>query len=313
MLDIAVVMFGFNRPEALSRLIASFSLAPEARNLPVYIYLDGARTEPERTRTAQVASVAEAFEHPAKTVVSRPQNLGLKKSLRSGISEVLDRHDAVIVLEDDLVLGPNALAYFLAGLNRYQGETRVASICAYAMTDDNADASGGDGGVARFLPMTHPWGWATWRDRWQSHAAGFDQPVDPALLRSRSFRQAMNLSGLRNWTQMLGFAEKGIVGSWWIYWHLDAVQHHRVSLFPTRSLLRNAGLDGSGTHVSRWNILRWLHPTRSIDGAVNRMPEEITVDFHLIDRARMSRHARFDRMIGALGALRRRLKELVKR
>ncbi|MES2951088.1 MAG: hypothetical protein V4858_21335 [Pseudomonadota bacterium] len=307
----AIILFAYNRPDKLARLAACLALCPEFVTQPLYIFVDGPRTEDDLTAVEATAALAVSISHPRKTVCQRDGNLGLRGSLRNGISTVLERHESVIVLEDDLILGPHALDYLLRGLDKYRDEKRVASICAYAMNEDNPDLN--TNSRAYFLPMTHPWGWATWRDRWQAQLETLRAPQEHSLEVSRAFKRAMNVSGLRNFSKMLDLAERGVVNSWWIYWHREAVFRHQVSLFPSRTHVINAGIDGSGTHASRWNVLRRWLPDKQMATDKASLPEGVMVDFAMLDQIVASREARYHRVIGSLGLTRRYLKQVFKK
>lgn len=302
----AIILFAFNRPDKLQRLADSLALCPEFGEFPLYIFIDGARTPDELISVEATASVANNISHPYKTVFCRERNLGLKQALREGISMILARHNAVIVLEDDLIVGPHALDFLMKGLTQYRDDRRVASICAYALNDETSGEE--DASPPYFLPMTHPWGWATWDDRWQAHLETLVLVPEQKSLRSRTFKRAMNVSGMRNFAQMLKLAERGVINSWWIYWHREAIFRQQVSLFPARTHIINAGIDGSGTHASRWNILRSRLPQKTLAQKKVALPEKVFIDFFALDQIIASREARYNRIIGTLGLIKRYMK-----
>lgn len=299
MYDVGIAIFCFNRPDSLASLLKSLKSCSEFDALPLYIFVDAARNSEEKSLVGATYVVAESFSHSIKTVIKRDINLGLKKSLTLGIEEVLGRHDSLIVLEDDLLIGPFALDYFLRGLEKYRDLPQVVSICGYAvgeLSDDSIDSS-------HFLPMTHPWGWATWRDRWQAHMSG--TAVQPSM-DSASFRASMNVFGLRNYRGMLRLADRGLASSWWIYWQLNAINRHGVSLFPMRSHISNEGLR-NGTHSSRINFFVKALPRKELCQSPTHLPADIIIDFKAIDRICTSREARILRITGFLGHFKRLL------
>ncbi len=272
--------------------------------LPIYFYIDAARSSNEAELVKATSSIAEGFDHPNKHIIYRDVNLGLKESLTDGISQVLEYHDAVIVLEDDLVVGSFALEYFLSGLEKYAHNPKVVSICGYAVGEfDNRSAHG-----AHFLPMTHPWGWATWRDRWHEHMTG---TAGNASMQSASFRVAMNVFGLRDYRSMLGLAKRELISSWWIHWQLNAVNRHSVSLFPQQSHISNTGLR-TGTHASGWNILMKLQPNKTLAQTSTNFPDEIILDFEALDYIITSRESLILRITGYLGKMKRTIKRNIK-
>ena len=300
----AIVIFCFNRPSEVLRLFDSLKNCLEFQRLPLYVFIDGARNAQDYDLIEQTVQIVASVDHPTKTVTHRDRNLGLKSSLRQGISQVLQDHSAVIVLEDDLVLGRFALEYFLGGLERFREKSQVVSICGYAIGGSDSTE-----GAARFLPMTHPWGWATWQDRWAEHMV--DSIVGP--VKSPSFQKSMNVFGLRNYSQMLRLAESELISSWWIYWQLFAVNRHLVSLFPRHSQVVNEGVVSGGTHSSRNNPLAFALPKHTPVQRSEVLPDSIFVDFRRLDEVIDSREMRTMRIIGFLGMVRRRLKRAKKK
>ena len=65
-------------------------------------------------------------------VVKRAKNYGLAKNLTQGISEVLSHYDAIIVVEDDIVVGRYFLRFLNDALACYRGHPQVGSISGYA-------------------------------------------------------------------------------------------------------------------------------------------------------------------------------------
>lgn len=90
-------------------------------------------------------------------------NKGLADSIIGGVSEIINQYGRVIVLEDDLVLMPNFLNFLNQGLDYYENNQKVMSVCGHSCkvkvpADYPYDAY--------FFTRSSSWGWATWKDRW---------------------------------------------------------------------------------------------------------------------------------------------------
>jgi hypothetical protein len=253
-----------------------------------------------------VRQVAEKFKHSSeKTLVLRDFNFGLKESIENGLTSVFRKHEGAIILEDDLIVGQYALKYFLEALSKFSEDRRVAGICGYPICERKAAAKKEK---AYFLPMTHPWGWATWRDRWVQHLIGKGPAEGKFAQSSAAFRAAMNCFGLRNYAQLLRLDEARIVSSWWIHWQLSAINAHQVSLFPASTQVVNSGRDIGGTHAGSGVFIRRLYPERRLLNRIEEIPDDVVVNFLAMDEAINSREAKLDRLIGFLGLIRRILK-----
>src|SRR3546814_20893144 len=103
------------------------------------------RRPPRSTRTdtlfpyttlfrSQYVDTLEGF--ASVSVVRQPHNLGLAQSIIIGVTQMLEQHEAVIVIEDDLLLSPYFLKYMNDALYHYRDDQRVASIHGYSLPTD---------------------------------------------------------------------------------------------------------------------------------------------------------------------------------
>jgi hypothetical protein len=173
-------------------------------------------------------------------VVSRPSNLGLAGSIIDGVSSVCAEYGRVIVLEDDLVTAASFLQYMNQSLATYENDAAVGSIHGYWYPSDRTLPE------TFFLRGASCWGWATWSRAWEL----FEPDGGKLLteLRRRNLTDLFDLDGAIAYTQMLKNQIAGKVDSWAIRWHAAMFLGERLQLSPARSLVRNIGFDGSGTH-----------------------------------------------------------------
>lgn len=251
-----IVLFCHARPDHLARTVQSLLRNPEAAASHLTVYCDAAK-KPEHQAGVEAVRhyVASLAGFASITRVYRDVNLGLARSIIDGVTGVLQAHDRVIVVEDDLVVSPHFLAFMNQGLALYQHDQQVASIHGYCYP------------VSAELPPTFfmqgadCWGWATWSRAW----AHFN-PDGQALLqhlRARDICHAFDLDGSYPYTRMLRGQIAGRNDSWAIRWHASCYLQGLLTLYPGRSLVDNIGNDDSGTHCS---------PTEVYAGAVAAAP-----------------------------------------
>ena len=301
MSSLPLAIFAYNRPESLKRLLGSLRDCDGFNEAQVTIFIDGPRSPADQDAVAATRQVAESLVQPHWVIKADTVNKGLRRSISQGVTDVCDRFGRAIVLEDDLVLSPVALRYFQAGLDRYENDPRVWSVCGYMYESP---------GLARrnanfFLPMGHPWGWATWQRAWTQ----FDAMTNPiAPVGSPTFRKHFDVFGLRDFSNMLAMAIDGKIDSWFIRWHYRIFQSGGVSLFPPVSHVHNGGLT-NGTHGSKLNPYEMLGPKPSpLPKAVAGMPEVASVDYAAIDTITASWDARLQKGISAAGRMKRRMR-----
>ena len=197
---------------------------------------------PEVAATRAVARQASGFGNVV--VVERPANLGLSRSVISGVTEALAGSDRVIVLEDDLVTAPGFLDYMLDALALYADDPRVASAHAYLYPVT------GPVPETFFVRGADCWGWGTWRRAWAGFEAGGQKLLD--RLRDSGQLTDFNHGGRAPmFGQMLEDQINGRNDSWAIRWHASTWLADQLTLYPGRSLVQNIGFDSSGTHTGK--------------------------------------------------------------
>ena len=295
-----VAIFVYRRPQHLRRTLASLLACEGFGDSPVHVFADGARGPADAGDVAAARSVAHEMLGERPEYHLSPVNHGLSASILGGVAQVLGQSDRVIVLEDDMELSPGFLRYMNAALERFADESRVMQVSGH-MFDVPAFA-GRD--AALLLPMTTSWGWATWRRAWQSldpEAQGWRQ-----LARDRALRRRFNLGGVYDYATMLERQMNGVGDSWAIRWHWSVFQADGLTVFPPVSMVRNTGMDGSGTHGR--GLLRRL---RAVPPALHpgrlRLPERVEVDaqdFAAVQRAIWRHNA------GVVGSVADRIRRL---
>lgn len=129
-MDIAICCIGYNRVNSMARLLDSLLKAdfPADQCVTLYISVD-------KSNTKSVEEYAEAFEWPygSKKVILHETNLGLRKHILS-CGKLTRNHDALIVLEDDLVVAPNFYNFACACVERFKDDASVAGISLYSFS-----------------------------------------------------------------------------------------------------------------------------------------------------------------------------------
>jgi len=170
----------------------------------------------------------------------RPYNFGLSKSIISGVSQVLEAYDRIIVLEDDLLVSPYFLDYMNESLNRYHNDDRVACIHGYTYPTATPLPE------AFFLRGADCWGWATWRRGWQIFNVNGDELLKQLV--DRRLTKEFDFDGVYPYTDMLRNQIDEKNDSWAIRWYASSFLANKLTLYPGRSLVHNIGNDKSGTH-----------------------------------------------------------------
>jgi len=141
--------------------VASLKDNAEARESDLYVFVDGARATPyggEKEKVKAVRDYVKAIEGFRSLHYDfAEENRGLGASIIRGVTKVIEQYGTAIVLEDDLVLAPNVLAFMNEGLERYEHEDRVFSVCGYS---NRVKVPSDYPFSTYFCTRSSSWGWA---------------------------------------------------------------------------------------------------------------------------------------------------------
>lgn len=237
-----VALFIYRRPEHTRRLIMSLKRCSGFAGSRIYVFADGPKNRGEADAVMEARHTARALLGDRGTFVERETNLGLDEAIVGGVTTLVREYGSVVVLEDDLIVSPGFLDFVNDGLRRYAHEAAVMQVSGY-MYDVPELARRDD---ALFLPFTNSWGWATWRRAWDEFdpkASGWRE-----LLRNKQERRRFDLDDHFPYAKMLQRQMARPVPAWDIRWYYTVFANAGLVLYPPRTLVANAGLDGSGTH-----------------------------------------------------------------
>ena len=127
-MKIAVVVVTYNRKNSLMRLLNSLSKAYYNDEVSLIISID-------KSKTDEVELFADQYEWTfgPKIVKKHEENLGLKKHILS-VGNWLDEYDAIIVLEDDLVVSPSYYQFAKQAVEKYSDDSHIAGISLYSFS-----------------------------------------------------------------------------------------------------------------------------------------------------------------------------------
>jgi hypothetical protein len=304
----ALAVFAYSRPEHLERLLHSLARCDRLEECEIHILCDGPRSESVRERVERVRSIArEWVSERGGMVCERDENLGVARSIVSGVSELVRTHGRVIVVEDDLVLARGFVGYMLDGLDRYEAEERVFQLSGYMFPVRHpSDAA------CYLLPYISSWGWATWARAWASFE--WEPAMTREILTDPAVRHRFDLDGSYPFSEILQERMTGANDSWAILWMASVFARSGLVLHPARSLVWNGGYDADGTHCTDPSALHQLAREEVEDAPEPReWPDAIAVDRDAMRRITGSLRRERRHREGGLGRIYRLAGRLARR
>lgn len=124
-MNIAIITVAYNRVNSLQRLLYSLERAYYDTTIPLIISVD-------KSDTDVVEHFADDYHWPygKKIVDKHDQNLGLRPHMMS-LGKWFDSYDALVILEDDIVVSPNFFNYTKQTVDKYSSSSDVAGISLY--------------------------------------------------------------------------------------------------------------------------------------------------------------------------------------
>ena len=241
-----IVMFVYNRADHFTQSYEALAKCPEAKNSILYIFSDGAKNDNAKPQVEQVRQTAKEYagrnDFQDVIITESLENKGLANSVVSGVTEVIDKHGSVIVVEDDCVPSPYFLSFMNNALQFYKDDSRVGSIAGYAPPISFPKTYQSDVFAAY---RSCSWGWATWKEIWDN--------VDWDLTYMQDFYQnpvmikKLNSFGSDRFMRLYRNVVSN-ANSWSVKFGAYHIKEDLLTIYPRYSYISNIGCDETGVH-----------------------------------------------------------------
>lgn len=238
-----VAIFCYNRIDKLKELLNSLESNQESSKTTAYFFVD--LYEEDKSITEDIKEYLYSVNcFLKKNIILREKNYGLKKNIEKGIDHVFKYEDKIICLEDDLVVDKFFLSYMNLCLEKYQDENDIWHINGWSHPQFRFN-----------LPeifigkLVNVWGWATWKNKWGQHNIRTKDNISELDKNSIKRFNFYNLN--RNFQQQLIDNDINKINTWAIYWYQTVFLNYGKTIYPKHSLVKNTGLDGSGTNSGK--------------------------------------------------------------
>jgi putative methyltransferase (TIGR04325 family) len=229
-----IAFFVYNRPFHTILTLNNLLKNNLSKYSDIIIFSDAPKNNLEFDRVSLVRKIINNIDgFRSKKIIYRNKNYGLSKNFISGINEVFKTNDKIIVLEDDNIVSKNFLDFINCGLNIYKNEESVAAINGYSypvykkISEDSF-----------FLKGADTWGWGTWRRAWKK-----------VIFEPKKILEKIKYLEIHPYKKNILIDKiKKKNDSYTIMFDLSMQYFNMLTLYPTVSMTKNIGLDGSGRH-----------------------------------------------------------------
>ena len=240
-----ICLFVYKRYDTTKLMLESLLACPECADSELYVFMDEARNDSEADDVEKVRALFDNLQgfkaihpYPAR------MNKGMARSVIDGVTTVLEKHESIIVLEDDLVVAPDFLTFMNAALEAYRDRSDIWSISGY--TPNLKEIEQYDKNGVFLVPRAQCWGWATWSDRWET--VDWEVSDFNYLARNKKRRKAFDMGG-NDLFRTLEMEHRERIESWAVRWAYAASKQKMWTVNPILSKVQNIGLKSSTSHV----------------------------------------------------------------
>jgi len=238
--DTPVVLVVYNRPKHTLEVLKKLR---EHNITNLYIFSDAPKRPEDAESVGLVRRLIHSIDWTTPKIIERPENFGLARNITEAVDYVFELHDRLILLEDDCVPQQYFFDFMNTCLEKYENEPHVFGISGYSvpvpehlLKDYPYDAY--------FSPRIGSWGWATWKRAWAHYEKDLHKLIEIA--------KRDNIDLTQGGTDIPVFIEKFITGRlkdvWTLNWVLSVYVNKGLYVYPTKSHVKNIGVDGTGQH-----------------------------------------------------------------
>ena len=153
-----ITMCHCTRPDYTRRVLQALRSCAGIADYLILPHVDPASEE--------VRAEIEAIDFAECLPTFNTSRLGVNRNTENALLDGFAFSNFVIHVEDDILLSSDALLYYEWCAEHYRSDPRVFSVTSYNRRAEAADPS--EFHQVRLRRWFHPWGWATWRDRWET-------------------------------------------------------------------------------------------------------------------------------------------------
>lgn len=266
-----VLIIGFNRPEFVKRRLEELS---NSMRLPdfVIVSIDGPRNVSEQKSFSEYRDFLNSNNYPFRMqLILREKNLGCSDHIITAVTEVLQKYDEIVVLEDDVRIGENTFEVLSDGLEYIQDKSNFGTVGAFSPFHS----------LPNWVPKKNlwrgsqyfsAWGWATNRNFWNSFVRVNEiEDLDAFLSNSPSW-QCFSARKRKIWGTRF---RRGV---WDFNVQMILFKESKLNLLPYFRVIENEGFkDFRSTHTKHGRP--WTLFGEGISDLKPKFPKELNSNF----------------------------------
>ena len=239
-LKIALGLFVYDRPEHTRQVLEALRKNCTKK---LFVFCDGPKSKSDEEKVNLTGQIIQSIDWCETNIIVRNENIGLVNNIVSGINFMLETHDAAVILEDDCIPREDFWYYMTTCLAKYNSNKDVMHVNGYQLPIKIKKTRSHDVYFSH-LPMS--WGYGVWKRSWKYFRMDINDSID--FLNSSKSKQLKALNPKFEKRIEDVFTNK--IESWATIWTYLINLHNGYCVAPYKSLVKNIGCDGTGTHCT---------------------------------------------------------------
>ena len=234
--EVGVLLLGFNRPELLKKRINEIY---ESKVENLYISIDGG----SKSHTTEMDLLKQYAQKKLSNLQCfylnhHKDNLGLTRHITEEISNVLNKHQYIIVIEDDIKISSNFINNMINGLNIHKRENSIGIINGFSPVHSKYFQN-----KWRISRYPYIWGWACSKAVWQNYNHDLSEvDIEQTLLNSKSWNNLKSSQKIK-WLGLFRKVQANPLETWdyqlvYLSYCMDF-----INLAPIFSMVGNEGFN----------------------------------------------------------------------
>ncbi|MCC8425726.1 nucleotide-diphospho-sugar transferase [Mucilaginibacter sp. UR6-11] len=264
MLNTPILFLIYNRPD---KTLKVFEAIKKVRPAKLFVVADGPRNEEAGILCQQTRDVLLNIDWDCELkTLYRTENIGVKRSVSSGINWFFEHIDEGIVLEDDCVPNDSFFFFCSAMLEFYKDNESIMHITGTDLIDNGKKHDY----TYYFSNYPNIWGWATWKRAWRKYDLELtDKSYYKKLINTR-FKDPFER---RFWHTVLESLKT--LDTWDYQWMFSIWKAGGICINTNYNFVSNIGFDATATHTKYDSPYSGL-TTKTINKIVH--PATIAID-----------------------------------
>jgi len=230
----AVCLFAYNRPSHLRRVLIALE---NYKIKKVYIFLDGPKNFKDKILQKEILIDILFKKNLIIKLIKKKKNLGLCKSIKTGLDYISKKYDKIIIIEDDCIPRKEFFSFINSNFKLNFKSDEVASICGYQCPNIHNKKSKRI--ITLLLNFFIPWGWAISSENWIDYRKNFKFKKKTNILLKKKIPEIL--------LKLIKINRKN-KNIWSVDFMLYNFLKKKKYLYPSKSLVKNIGFDGTGVN-----------------------------------------------------------------